>query len=276
MIQPLENHLSVSIVWYLSPVQELAMALVALAAAIERSEIRSASISLIDNSEDGELDLGSFDGILQDLEEVNCRLTVIRGSGNAGYGAGNNLVINSTKSRYLLIMNPDVLVDIDSIFVGISFLENHPDIAVVCPHAVNECGDKQYLCKRYPSVLDFFLRGFTPNAVRSLFTKRLSLFEMRDLAEDTPSSDIPIVSGCFMLCRAEPIMRVGGFDQRYFLYFEDFDLSLRLNQHYRLAYHPDMKIIHRGGNTSEKGLRHIAMFIKSAITFFGTHGWKWL
>lgn len=78
-----------------------------------------------------------------------------------------------------------------------------------------------------------------------------------------------------MLCKREVLSEVGGFDDRYFLYFEDFDLSLRLGKQGRLAYVPAMKIIHAGGNTASKGLRHILLFMRSAMRFFNQWGWRW-
>ena len=85
-----------------------------------------------------------------------------------------------------------------------------------------------------------------------------------------------LASGCFMLLRAHSLATVGGFDERYFLYFEDFDLSLRLAQLGEVQYLPEMQIIHHGGYAARKGWRHIAMFLRSGIRFFQDHGWRWV
>jgi GT2 family glycosyltransferase len=71
------------------------------------------------------------------------------------------------------------------------------------------------------------------------------------------------------------LKRLGGFDPRYFLYFEDFDLSLRTPQHARIAYVPSVRIVHHGGGAARKGLRHVRLFLTSAIRFFDQHGWTW-
>jgi GT2 family glycosyltransferase len=131
------------------------------------------------------------------------------------------------------------------------------------------------LCKRYPAVLTLFVRGFIPSSWRKLFAKRLAHYEMHELSDAQPTTSIPIASGCFMLCRSEPLLKLGGFDERYFLYFEDFDLSLRLGKLGFLAYVPAMKICHGGGYAANKGVGHIAMFARSGIRFFNTHGWRW-
>jgi GT2 family glycosyltransferase len=79
-----------------------------------------------------------------------------------------------------------------------------------------------------------------------------------------------------MLCRTDFLKKTGGFDERYFLYFEDFALSMEMQKHGALHFLPSMKIIHYGGDTAKKGLRHIVMFISSSIKFFNQYGWKLL
>ena len=97
---------------------------------------------------------------------------------------------------------------------------------------------------------------------------------MHDLSEREPSVDIPITSGCFMLSRTKSLTEIGGFDERYFLYFEDFDLSLRLGKKGKLAYLPAMRIQHSGGGAGGKGLNHFKMFVRSGVRFFNTYGWR--
>jgi len=67
----------------------------------------------------------------------------------------------------------------------------------------------------------------------------------------------------------------GGFDPRYFLYFEDFDWSVRLNRVTKTAYVPAVQIGHHGGGAAKKGFKHIYYFVKSALRFYRRHGWKW-
>jgi len=97
---------------------------------------------------------------------------------------------------------------------------------------------------------------------------------MRAITEAGEISDVEIISGCFMLCRTELLHRIGGFDPKYFLYFEDFSLSLELGKLARLVYLPEMSIEHFGGNASGKGWKHIKSFMKSAVIFFNSYGWK--
>ena len=233
-------------------------------------------ISLIDNSEDNRLKLEQFQSLQDALTAIDCEFRLIQGHGNIGYGSAHNLVINQCETSKLLLMNPDITLHKNSLVEGLIFLTENPDVSAISPYAENAHGSKQYLCKRHPSVLDFFLRGFLPGLLRKPFRKRLDNFEMQELSEDNPTKDIPIISGCFMLCRTDALKAVGGFDEDYFLYFEDFDLSLRLNNTSSLAYLPSMKIVHGGGNSARKGFGHIRLFAASGRKFFSTHGWRWI
>lgn len=231
-------------------------------------------VSLVDNSEDQRLRLADFAEFRRRMKTRYAVLNLVTGHGNVGYGRGHNLVIKNHDHHYHLILNPDVELAPDSLVVGLLYLEQNPEVAVVSPSAVAGDGDKQHLCKRDPSVITLFTRGFCPPWIQKMFSERLAHYEMHDLPEDRPSSNIPHVSGCCMLCRTDALRGVQGFDDNYFLYFEDFDLSRRLSSRGWVVYLPGMKIRHLGGNASGKGLSHIAMYSRSAWRFFNTWGWR--
>ena len=270
---------SISIVSYDSPSQQLAMAIASVGCAMEKldpaGEGAACSLTLVDNSESGSVDTEALSAPLAKLEALGCSFRLIAGHGNVGYGAGQNLAFASAHHDFHVFMNPDVELDSESLKAGLAYLADNPDVAMVSPYAKDDAGNKQFLCKRYPTLFDFFLRGFMPAPVRRLFDERLARFEMRELSDSAPSKDIPIISGCFMLCRSSSIEKVAGFDPGYFLYFEDFDLSLRVGESASLAYLPVMRIRHAGGGSARKGAKHIKMFLQSARRFFSSYGWRW-
>lgn len=229
---------------------------------------------LVDNSQDSVWGLELFAEESVDLRALNVDLRLLRGQGNVGFGRGHNLVLPELNSTYHLILNPDVVLEQECLVQGIKYLQQHPHTGVVSPYATGYDGQKQHLCKTYPALLTFLVRGFIPAALKPLFKGRLNRFEMHHLSESDPTVGIPIVSGCFMLCRTEVLKNVKGFDEQYFLYFEDFDLSLRIGKIADIAYYPAMRIHHTGGHAARKGIRHLGMFFKSAIHFFSTHGWR--
>ena len=227
-------------------------------------------IKIVDNGNQR----ASIKRIISAFVDSDTIIKIVSEDKNIGYGRGHNLAIRSSQHKYHLILNPDVILDADSLSVGIQFLESNPDVCAVSPSCSDEKHNLQYLAKSYPTVFDLFLRGLAPSFVRKYFSERLCRYELKEVVENERETGVDIISGCFMLCRTECLKQLGGFDERYFLYFEDFALSLELNKFGRLMYLPSMKIIHYGGKTAKKGLSHIGMFISSGIKFFNQYGWK--
>jgi GT2 family glycosyltransferase len=200
---------------------------------------------------------------------------VIGTGGNIGYGAAHNLVILNQASDYHLIINPDVEVVQDAFSEALDYMERHPEVGLLSPYSEDPEGRKQYLCKRYPAVLDLFLRGFAPHPVKRYFAERMQEYEMRYEMDQHALSQEVMASGCFMFVRHSVLEQVRGFSPNFFVYFEDFDLSIRIAKQSIIAYVPKVRIVHGGGNASKKGLRHILMFAKSAFIFYHIHGWRW-
>ncbi|MGH6862178.1 MAG: glycosyltransferase family 2 protein [Phyllobacterium sp.] len=198
---------------------------------------------------------------------------IIAGQGNIGFGKANNIVTNNVGTLHL-VLNPDVEMEPEALVEALNFMADNPNCGLLTPKAFNADGTNQYLCKRYPAVLDLLLRGFAPDWVKGLFSARLRRYEMRDQINDAVVWDPPIVSGCFMFFRGEVFQKLNGFDPRYKLYFEDFDISLRTAKLARIAYVPAVKIVHEGGSTARKGYWHIWQFTRSASKFFWTHPLK--
>ena len=272
--------LSVSIVvTFAREVDVLGQTIRSLRVAIERAHsigcLGSASVYVVDNG---------LDSIYQDMlialidSELASTVIPVRrvlsGHGNVGYGRGNNIAIREAVEDYHLVLNPDVLLEPDAVAKVLDFMEQRPDVGLMSPAAFYADGTRQYLCKRYPTLLDLALRGFGSRRLQWIFRHRLGRYEMRDVIADEVVIDVPIVSGCFMLFRRSVLDQLGGFSDKYFLYFEDFDLSLRAGKVSRIAYAPAVRIVHFGGGAGHKGLKHVAMFLKSAWIFFGIHGWR--
>ena len=270
--------ISISVVCYYSPTEQLIELMNSIIASVRfvraRLEIEHIPIYLIDNSKQTTLSLTDFSELSNDFDELLVHPELISGHGNVGYGSAHNLVLDHIESDYHLMLNPDVTLEEDALYQAIGLLLANTKRKLLGPSAFGGDGEKQYLCKRYPSILTLVLRGILPIKLRGLFAQRLNHYEMRDLSEDTVTDDIPLLSGCFMLVDTATFKDIKGFDGQYFLYFEDFDLSLRINELGPLVYAPMVRIKHSGGKTSTKGLWHIMMFVSSAVRFFSNHGWR--
>ena len=173
-------------------------------------------------------------------------------------------------------LHPYVVLDEGALSAGIRCLDADPDVQLASPHVESPEGQQEFLCKRYPSVWVLLLRAFAPGALKRRFDESLAAYEYRDLCTRNQPVDVELASGCFMLVRTEALGTIGGFDEAFFLYFEDFDLSLRLARVGRLVYLPAMRIVHHGGYAASKGFRHIRMFVVGGIRFFNRHGWRWI
>ena len=266
----LRGGLRVSLVLYDTPAALLARTATRLDRAVARLAVPT-ELVVVDNSlQPKPVPLGLT------LPTSGAAVHHLAGHGNVGFGRGHNLALERGFGAFHLILNPDVEMAEDALAEALAFMASHPECGLLAPAVRWDDGSRQYLCKRYPSVLDLLLRGFAPGPVKRLFAARLARYEMRDETGDRVVWDPPIVSGCFMLFRGDVLRRLGGFDPRYFLYFEDFDLSLRTAAVARLAYVPAVRIVHHGGHAARKGWWHVAQFARSAWRFFSTHGWRWI
>ncbi|MEO7742701.1 MAG: glycosyltransferase family 2 protein [Usitatibacter sp.] len=268
--------LSATIVAYRTDARVLRCALHSLARAIEEARaaglLDAVTVHIVDNSPDDARAAAAQ--ALRAWPPAAGELTLLAGQGNVGYGRANNLVLPDLASDLHLVMNPDVELAPDALRAGLQALADHPDVGLVAPAVQGEDGARQYLCRRYPSVWVLFLRGFAPQALRERFRGAIERYEMRDLIGDTILTGVPLASGCFMLLRTPLFARLGGFDPRYFMYFEDYDLSLRAGREADVAYVPQARITHHGGEAAGKGMRHVAWFVASAWRFFSRHGWR--
>lgn len=250
----------------------------AIAAGREAGAMKTVHLALIDNSEDPEVALQVIELGKTRFQDTGVHVTYLHGHANIGYGAAHNLVLHGTGSDYHLVLNPDVELAPDALANAVRWLDTRGDVGALAPLARRADGTREYLCKRYPAIFDLFLRGFAPAFMRALFRRRLDRYEMRDLMDVDPPREvigIPALSGAFMLVKRFAIDRTGGFDPRFFLYFEDYDWSVRLNRITKTAYVPSVEIGHHGGHAARKGLRHIVWFVKSGVRFYRRHGWKW-
>lgn len=273
---PADDALSISIVTYHPDVVLLAQTFTSLNAAFgclreSRPRLRI-SVSLVDNG-----GLPDLSAVREMLDRMDIAFHVLSGHGNVGYGRGHNLAIGQAQSRCHLVLNPDIDLEPSALAAALDFLDAHPDVGLLTPRIDDDAGHVQYLCRRYPALIDFFVRGFLPRTLRKHFNRRLSRLEMRDeIDESRVVWDPPIVSGCFMLFRTDTLKRLRGFDPRYFLYFEDYDLSLRTSRLARIAYVPAVGVVHHGGGAARKGFAHVRLFVTSAFRFYNRFGWKWL
>lgn len=272
---------SISIVTFYTAQEEFEELITHLGTAINtaRKSLEGAagdiSLTVIDNSCNRDVyeRLSSYVKLCE--SGLGARVSTIKSSANIGYGAAHNVALKEENSTFHLVLNPDVLLSPEVLVNGLHFMLANSNIGLLSPKVVDSQGERSFLCKRYPTVFDLFLRGFAPLWLKRNFQRRLDHYEMRDQTRNETQFGIPIVSGCFMLFRTDVLKQLNGFDERYFMYFEDFDICMRMHGVADIAYVPSVSISHSGGDAARKGVRHIVMFITSAFRFFSRWGWKW-
>lgn len=192
---------------------------------------------------------------------------------NLGYGKAHNIAIRQSLVEgvdYHLVINPDVYFEAGTLESIHSYMEQHHDIGLLMPDVRFPDGSRQHLSKLLPTPVDLILRRFIP--VRSWLLRRTRYYELHDM-DYTITQDIPYLSGCFMMLRKSTLEIVHGFDERFFMYFEDTDLTRRVSLVSRSVYFPGARIYHMYGKTSYKSKKVLMYHIKSAFQYFNKWGW---
>jgi GT2 family glycosyltransferase len=247
----------VSYVLYHTPRDEIAAAVSQALASPLRVHV-----VLVDNTVP-ELPLAEFAG-----EDV----TIIRAGANLGYGAGHNLAFRKFlgSARYHFALNSDLTFAPDAIPTLTAFLDRHPDVGLAMPRVIYPDGSRQHLCRILPRPIDVLARGFLPP---NPWTKRLNrAYEFHDWPYDEPLS-FPFLSGCFMALRPEMLMKAGLFDERFFLFAEDLDLSRRIHRISQTCLCPEVTVVHQYRTQHGLSWRRKLAQIRSLAQYFNKYGW---
>ncbi len=192
---------------------------------------------------------------------------------NPGYGVAHNRAIKDAIARgseYHVVLNPDVRFGPEVIPALHAYMESHRDIGHIMPDIRYPDGRRQHLCKLLPHPLDLSVRRFLPGLYER--SGRLDDYEMRRGGYQG-ITDVPALSGCFMFLRTDVLRQVGGFDERFFMYLEDVDLSRRIARVARTVYYPAVSIVHDYQKGSYKSSDLLWRHIRSAIQYFNKWGW---
>jgi GT2 family glycosyltransferase len=192
---------------------------------------------------------------------------------NPGYARAHNRALREAAaagSVYHFVLNPDVQIPLDGLAKLLAYMEQHPDVGLLAPRVHYPDGRLQPLCKLLPHPLELVVRRFLPLLHRS--SGRLARYELHGSGYSRVM-DVPALSGCFMLMRVETVQRAGLFDERFFLYFEDVDLSRRVGRIARTVFVPHVAIVHEYGRGSYREWRLLWHHVVSATRYFNKWGW---
>lgn len=191
---------------------------------------------------------------------------------NRGYGCGHNVALRKAieeDSHYHLVVNPDVWFGAEVIPALWRLMEEDESVAQVMPKVLFLNGSVQYLAKMLPTPFDLFGRFFLP---QRLIAKRNSRFELRHSGYDK-IMNVPYLSGCFMFLRVSALKSEGLFDERFFMYIEDTDLTRRLHVKYKTLFYPSVSIYHRFSRLSYHKWQLSLTHMVSVVKYFNKWGW---
>ncbi|MCP4219987.1 MAG: glycosyltransferase family 2 protein [bacterium] len=223
------------------------------------------------------VDNASTDGTRDVIKKNHPDIPLIS-SDNIGFGAGHNNAVAAIKEKwgetwdYHLVVNPDIYFEKDALQKLIDFMETNRDVGLVMPRIYYPDNSEQFLCKMLPTPFDLMGRRFVPGFLKFLFKKRLEVYEFANRDYSQPM-DVPHLSGCFMFMRSEVPATVGLFDERFFLYLEDVDLSRRIHSRFRTVYFPGAHVFHHYHKGSYKRWKPLQYHIVSAVKYFNKWGW---
>ena len=219
------------------------------------------------------IDNASSDGSQDFIQRHFPEVSYVRNEENLGFGKANNQGIARAKGTYTLLLNPDTLLEEDTLVTLKRYMDEHPQTGLSGCKILNPDGSYSYDGRRsMPTLLSTFwkITGLT-----SLFPKNrvFGQYYMGWLDENE-RSQVPVISGAFMFWRTDLLQQLGGFDERYFMYFEDTDLCYRVNHEtdYVIEYIPDTYIIHfKGESTDKSNSSYVKHFNRSLYQFFNKH-----
>ena len=218
------------------------------------------------------VDNASDDGSAEMVRRRFPRIRLIANAANLGFAKANNIALKEARGKFLLLINPDTIVQEDTIRVMREFLQNHPEAGLAGCKILNPDGSFQLACRRgFPTPWVAFTKIF---GFSKLFpnTKIFGKYNLTYLKiEETYPVDA--VSGSFMMVRKETFDQVGGLDERYFMYGEDLDWCYRIRQAgWRIFYVHSTQIIHyKGESTRRSSLDEIRTFYDAMHLFVKKH-----
>ena len=218
--------------------------------------------------------------IIDNSEEPTCRyndipyITYIFTGNNMGYGAAHNIGIYFSivyEARYHCIVNPDISFHSQIIDRMVEYANQSEEVVYMMPKIVYPNGHTQYLCKLLPTPFNSIARRFLPNI--GFIRKENERYILKNFGYDRIINP-PCLSGCFMFLRVSTLKKEGlRFDDRFFMYYEDFDLIRRLHRVGKTIFYPEVTAVHTHARLSYRQFKMMKEQIKSAFRYFNKYGW---
>ena len=210
------------------------------------------------------VDNGSVDGTAALVREQFPQVTVIE-QDNRGFGGGHNAVLSQLRSEYHAMINPDITLNEDVLSELAAYMDGDPTVAITCPLIKNEDGTVQDVPRRNPN-FRYVLSGKLQKYSRYFRKKRIE-YTMSD-ADTSAPIDVEFCTGCFLFIRTDVFKTLGGFDERFFLYCEDADLTRRARRFGKATCMPQAVATHAWERASYHNPKLFRIHLKSLWLYF--------
>ena len=188
---------------------------------------------------------------------------------NVGFGRGHNKVLDVIDSKYHFIINPDILVNENTINNLCDFMDAHPDVSIACPKVLHPDGTVQYIAKRRPSLMALVSRRIHLPFLKKIEDKYLAM-EL----DHSKSFEAEFCTGCFSVLRTDVFKKIKGFDPQYFLYFEDADITMEAKKHGKAYYNADATVVHLWHRETAKSFKPFMLQLRSMFIYMKKWGYK--
>lgn len=203
----------------------------------------------------------STDGTVLAIEHTFPEVTVIKGKRNSGFGYGHNRILEEIDSKYHVLINPDIVLAIPVIEQMAAYMKKHGTISILLPKVLNMDESEQFLPKRQPNFKFVIMSKFAPfKYYRKIYTGE----------NETAGTPVKCrnISGSFFMIKTDFMKALKGFDERYFMYFEDADLARQvINVGGTIVYNPDFCVYHEWKRDNTKNIKGICIFLCSMFKY---------
>lgn len=218
------------------------------------------------------IDNAPNDNLKEFAQSLSEKVVYIHGHGNIGYGAAHNIAMQEAvrqNAEYHLVLNPDIEFANGVVETLWNYMEANPKTGQVMPKILCPKGELQYLCKLIPTPLDLMLKRLVSPKTK---VKRANKFQMKFSGYNS-AMNVPFLSGCFMFFRVSALKEIGFFDERFFMYMEDVDITRRMHEKYATMFYPAVEVVHAHAAESHKNIRMLKIHTVNLIRYFNKWGW---
>ena len=245
----------------------------------DRKVITECLSSIVANTHETQFEIivsdnGSVDGSIEFLRSEFQEVRVIENGRNLGFSGGNNVGIRNCEGEYIIILNPDTIIHDAAFDKWVDYADRHPEAGAFGCRVLNPDGSYQITAYPFPTVWRYWLAALRLQKLGKISSR----FDSNVYAGWNGDTErrIDWQSGCCIMFRGDLIKRLGGFDERFFYWFEEVDLCRRVqNEGYRILFTPDVIVTHLGGQSvSRYPLRFDIETLRNRYRYFFKHWGK--